>query len=178
MKKISWLLCMAFLPWIAACATAANSGMGMTVTFRNAIQGKTVLFDKAVSDNGIAFSNPGGLAPENNPKQGGKTEGFAPDGLTLPAWVDFTWREPNYREEHTSEQLKVMPRKTGRVMLRSRVPDAVLAEVVASNRHREKGRTPEKMLWVYFIWYENEIKFRWELKKDCCTVLRSGGDEI
>ena len=178
MRRRVFFILSAFLPWIAACAAPVNDGPGMIVTFRNVIKGKTLLFDDAVSTNGIVFPNPGGLAPESDPMQGGKTQGSAPDGLTLPEWVEFTWREPNYKEEHTYEQLKAMPRKTGRVMIRNRVPQDVVGEVIESNRRRERSKTPDKMLWVYFIWYENDIKFRWELKKDCCTILREGGDPI
>lgn len=44
--------------------------------------------------------------------------------------------------------------------------------------NREPHKLPDKMLRVYFIWSEDGIKFRWELLKGCCKVLRSGGDEI
>ena len=192
MKSRSLVLLAAFLPWFTACATPATSGPGMIVTFRNAINGKALFFDKAITANGTGFSNPGSLSPGQSPSQGGATEGAVPDGRMLPDWVEFSWKEwpyprpPMPRDQEGakiySEEVRTisraLPRKTGRVIVRGRVPDAVVAEIVESNRHREKGKTPEKMLWVYFIWYENEIKFKWELKKDCCTVLRSGGDEV
>ena len=178
MKRRSSVLMIALLPWVAACATPVTKGPGMIVTFRNVIKGKLLLFDKAVSANGVAFPNPGGLSPQANPRHGGATEGSIPDGRTLPEWIQFTWRESNYNEDHTYEQLESMPRKSAQVAVRSRVPQDVVAEVIKSNHHRERGKTPEKMLWVYFVWYENEIKFRWELKKGCCTILSSGGDQI
>jgi len=103
--------------------------------------------------------------------------GAAPDGRELPEWVEFEWTEPKYEEKHTREQLLAMLVKKARVPVRSRVPQDVIAEVMEAKRNREPHKLPEKMLWVYFIWYEDGIKFRWRLTSKCCGE-RSGGDEI
>ena len=178
MRRRLLILIAALLPCTTACATPAMNGPGMIVTFRNVINGKALLFDKAISANGTVFPNPGSLGPEKNSMQGGKTEGAAPDGRMLPEWIEFSWVEIEYHARYSRDQLLGMPVKKGRVQVRDRVPQDVVGEVIESNRRRERSKTPDKMLWVYFIWYENDIKFRWELKKDCCTILREGGDPI
>jgi hypothetical protein len=71
-----------------------------------------------------------------------------------------------------------LPIQTARVAVRSRVPQDVIDEVLASNRQRAPRALPDKMLWVYFIWYETGIKLRWKLKSSCCGLLREGGDEL
>ncbi len=106
--------------------------------------------------------------------------GAAPDGRELPDWVEFTWREPPYPadEKQSLDEYRALPQHTSRVPVRSRVPQDAIDEVIESNRRTERGKLPDKMLWVYFIWYEDGIKFRWKLKSDCCGLLREGGDEL
>lgn len=165
---------------VTACATPASVGPGMTVTFRNVIKGKEILVRNAVSSSGNRFSNPGGLGPETDPLRGGATENAAPDGRALPEWVEFEWIEPVYSRvpAYRHDELHALPVKKARVLVRDRVPQDVVDEVMESNRRREPHKLPEKRLEVYFIWYESGIKFRWELEKGCCEVLRAGGDEI
>jgi hypothetical protein len=73
---------------------------------------------------------------------------------------------------------RTLPHKRARVAVQSRVPQDVIDEVLASNRQRAPRALPDKMLWVYFIWYETGIKLRWKLKSSCCGLLREGGDEL
>ena len=164
--------------FMTACATPVSGGPGMTVTFRNVIKGKEILVRNAVSSSGNRFSNPGGLGPETDPLRGGATENAAPDGRALPEWIEFEWTEPIYRRDYTREQLLGLPVKKARVLVRDRVPPDVIDEVMESNRKREPHKLPEKSLQLYFIWYESGIKFRWELRKGCCDVLRAGGDDV
>ena len=192
MKRRSLILMAALSACITACAAPAMDGAGMIVTFRNVINGKALLFDTAISANGIGFPNPGSLSPQADPQRGGATIGAAPDGRALPEWVEFSWKEwpyPGSPMPKNQEAVKLwnegvhamsrsLPRKIGRVFVRNRVPQDIVTEVMESNRHRELGKTSEKKLWVYFIWYEHEIRFRWELAQGCCTVLRSGGDQL
>ena len=180
MNRRAFAMIVSLLACLAACATSASTGPGMTVTFRNVIKGKSVDVIRAVSSSGNRFSNPGSLSPEISPLRGGATESAAPDGRTLPEWVEFEWREPGYPEDpkQTLEEYRALPHKSARVSVRDRVPPDVIDEVMESNRKREPHKLPEKSLELYFIWYESGIKFRWELRKGCCDVLRAGGDEI
>ena len=178
MNRRSLVIFAAFLAGLCACATPSHQGPGMTVTFNNGLKGKSILFDRAVTASGMRFPDPGFLAPDTNPLRGGKTMGAAPDSRELPEQVEFTWRETKYQGDYTYEQLKALPRKTARVTVRSRIPQDVVDEVMESNLKRQPHKLAEKSLWVYFIWYESGIKFRWELRKNCCGILRAGGDDV
>ena len=184
---------------LAACATTVIEGPGMTATFNNTIKGKAISVESAVTSNGTRFPNPGGLSPDSQPIFNGKimlprgaTMGAAPDGRQLPEWVEFEWKEtlhpysepPSVPEAYAAwsdairKHYQSLPIKTERVAVRERIPQSVIDEVMESNRQRKTGKVSEKMLWVYFIWYERGIKFRWELQKGCCDVIQAGGDEI
>jgi hypothetical protein len=188
-------LALATVVLCAVCAAPRPSeGPGMTVTFNNVIKGTEVDVLRAKTSNGVPFVTPGSLGSDRspNPMIGGKTTGAAPDGRELPEWVEFEWKEwpypyPNkpsdpvalqaWREE-VQAMSRSLPIKTARVPVRSRVPQDVVVEVLASNKRAAAGALPDEMLWVYFIWYESEIKFRWKLKSDCCGLLREGGDDL
>ena len=178
MNRRAFAIFVSILSCLTACATPVNTGPGMTVTFRNVIKGKSLLFDRAVLSSGARFPDPGSLSPETDPLRGGATENAAPDGRALPEWIEFEWTEPIYRRDYTREQLLGLPVKKARVLVRDRVPPDVIDEVMESNRKREPHKLPEKSLQLYFIWYESGIKFRWELRKGCCDVLRAGGDDV
>lgn len=179
----------------AGCAAPRPpDGPGMIVTFNNVITGKEVDVRRAKTANGIPFVTPGSLGPDKIPHAllGGATTGAAPDGRELPEWVEFEWKEWPYPypakpsepvalqkwNDGVHAMSRSLPIKTARVAVRSRVPQDIVDEVVASNRSRELGKLPDKMLWVYFIWYETGIKFRWSLEQGCCRVRRTGGDDI
>ncbi len=171
---------------LAACATPTIKGPGMTVTFNNLIKGKLILFDSLLTSSGAQFPNPGGLSPSSRPIMNGKimagsgaTMGAAPDGRELPEWVDFEWREPEYRrDDYTREQLKALPHKKARVSVRNRVPQSVIDELMEANWQTKPGKLPEKMLWIYFVWTDSGIKFRWELHERDHETKQMGGDEI
>jgi hypothetical protein len=150
----------------------------MTVTFGNGMHGKEMLFRSATSSTGARFANPGSLAPGKNPLKGSATMGASSDDRVLPEWVEFDWTEPDYGTTYTREQLRAMPVKKARVPVRSRVPQDVVDEVVASNRQRQAGQLSEGSLWIYFVWFDSGVKFRWELRSGCCEKLRAGGDDL
>ncbi|MCC7680291.1 hypothetical protein [Janthinobacterium sp. FW305-128] len=196
MKK-HLLQAVCFLAAIALCAacsvTRSQDGPGMIVTFSNGIKGKKVDVLRARTANGVFFPTPGSLGPAKNPmKDGGATMGAAPDGRELPQWVEFEWKVwpypyPDMPAEPVALQAwsdgvhamsRSLPIQTARVAVRSRVPQDVIDEVLASNRQRAPNALPDKDLWVYFIWYETGIKFRWRLLQGCCKMLREGGDEL
>jgi hypothetical protein len=165
-------------PLMASCAAAAPEGPGMTVSFGNGINGKLLIFKSARSSTGEPFVDPGGLAPDKHPEQGGKAAAASSDYRALPEWVEFEWTESDYGVKHTREELLAMPVHKARVPVRERVPQAVIDEVVAANHQRQAGQLPDKSLWVYFVWYDTGVKFRWELRSGCCQSVRAGGDAM
>ena len=195
--KTYMLQAICFLAAIALCTACAaprsQQGPGMIVTFSNGIKGKKVDVLRAKTANGVFFPTPGSLGPAKNPmKDGGATMGAAPDGRELPQWVEFEWKVwpypyPDMPADPAARQVwsdgvhtlsRSLPIQTARVAVRSRVPQDVIDEVLESNRQRAPRALPDKMLWVYFIWYETGIKLRWKLKSSCCGLLREGGDEL
>jgi hypothetical protein len=60
--------------------------------------------------------------------------------------------------KQTLEEYRALPRKTQRVMVRERVPQEVVEEVVRSRRAAPNGKLPDMMLHIY--------------------LRRSGGDAI
>jgi len=185
-----------FLAAIALCTACATprsqQGPGMIVTFSNGIKGKKVYVIRARTANGIFFPTPGSLGPDKNTMTGGKTMGAAPDGRELPQWVEFEWTEWPYPapppptepsalqawNDRVDLLTRTLPHKRARVAVQSRVPQDVIEEVLASNRQRAPNALPDKDLWVYFVWYDTGIKFRWRLLQGCCKMLREGGDEL
>lgn len=165
---------------LTACAGTAVTGPGMTVHFGNAKQGKLIIMRDARTSSGATFANPGGLSPSAEPLMRGKVMSAAPDGRSLPEWVEFSWIETEYPEtvNETYEQLRARPVNVERVPVRARVPADVVDEVTRSNQQRAKGELAELSLWVDFIWYDSGVKFRWREKRGCCTVVRSGGDQF
>ena len=186
----------AMLTTAVFCATCAAQrpadGPGMTVTFSSIIKGKSIHLNTATSSGKQGFPNAGAFGPNANPMTGGKTMGAAPDGRDLPEWVEFEWTEwPYPYPDEPSDPVglqawndyfdflkRTLPHKTARVPVRTRVPQDVVDEVLASNRRRAPRALPDEMLWVYFIWYDSGVKFRWSLERGCCTVLRQGGDDL
>lgn len=179
----------------AACAAPRPAaGPGMIVTFNNVIKGKKVDVLQGRTSNGVPFVTPGSLGSSTNPNpmSGGKIMGAAPDGRELPEWVEFEWTEWPYPSppqpkdpialqawnDRVDFLSRTLPRQRARVAVRSRVPQDVVDEVLASNKRTAQNALPDKSLWVYFVWYETGIKFRWILKPGCCKVLREGGDDF
>lgn len=106
--------------------------------------------------------------------------GAAPDGRELPEFLEFTWAEPKYASTapFVLEEYRKLPLKSGRVLIRQRVPADVVSKVLASHRGKAPNGRPDLKLWIYLIWREDGIGMRWELVQGCCDRLRSGGDEI
>jgi hypothetical protein len=110
----------------------------------------------------------------------------------LPEWVDFEWQEPPYPGLHPENFVNreafstavhnlfnALPVKTQRVQVRDRVPLDVVQEAVNARDQTPRGKVPDKLLWVYFVWTEQGIKFHWELIGDTQVApLREGGDDI
>lgn len=122
----------------------------------------------------------------------GRTEGMSGDTRGVPEWLDFEWREPSYPglepenfpsdeaySKAVSEKYSKLTTKTQRVFISSRIPPEVVQEVIYSRSHIPKGQSlPEKMLWIYFIWTDDGIKFRWKMSCDLPCLRKEGGDEI
>jgi hypothetical protein len=122
----------------------------------------------------------------------GTTEGMSGDTRGVPEWLDFEWREPSYpglepedfpsKEAYSkavAEKYSKLSIKTQRVLISSRIPPEVIQELIYSRSYIPKGQhLPEKMLWIYFIWTDEGIKFRWEMSCDKPCVEKEGGDEI
>jgi hypothetical protein len=114
------------------------------------------------------------------------------DTRGVPEWLDFEWREPSYPglqmkdfpsdetySKAVAEKYSKLTIKTQRVFMSSRIPPEVVQEVTHSRSHIPKGQLlPEKMLWIYFIWTGDGIKFRWEMSCAKPCVEKEGGDEI
>jgi hypothetical protein len=115
------------------------------------------------------------------------------DTRGVPEWLDFEWREPSYPglkmkdfpsdeaySKAVAEKYSKLTTKTQRVFIKSRIPPEVVHEAIESRLHIQKGQgLPEKSLWIYFVWTDDGIKFRWDLyctKPACAT--KEGGDEI
>ncbi|HEX8886478.1 MAG TPA: hypothetical protein VF797_18475 [Noviherbaspirillum sp.] len=122
----------------------------------------------------------------------GTTEGMSGDTRGIPEWLDFEWREPSYPglkmkdfpsdeaySKAVSEKYSKLTTKTQRVFIKSRIPPEVVHEAIESRLHVQKGQgLPEKSLWIYFIWTDDGIKFRWDLYCTKPCVTKEGGDEV
>lgn len=167
-----------------ACAHANDpQGPGMILTFVGLKKGLRIDIDTAKLPDGRAFSHAGTFGPNKNWLTGGATMGAAPDTRELPEWVEFEWSERIYGKRHTVEEMKALPRFRQRVLIRERVPQDVVEEVLQSKRDAPSGKLPEKMLWVYLAWTDVGVKFRWSIEREPTSpqekwTLRSGGDEI
>ena len=110
----------------------------------------------------------------------------------MPEWVEFEWQEPAYpglkRENFPTheafskaveDKYKSLPRKTQRVQVRERVPLEAVQEAIESRRNAPRGKMPSKMLWLYFVWADQGVKFHWSLDESGRSQpLREGGDDI
>ncbi|MDP3670958.1 MAG: hypothetical protein Q8R69_14860 [Telluria sp.] len=176
------LVLLACLTGLIAAAPAV--GPGMTVTYNSAIKDMEVTIENARLPDGGAFPHGGGIGgksrPNENPLNGGKTMGAAPDGRQLPEYIDFEWREsalepPDptpmdpFSQARKDWETKMMaefythPIKKQRVFIRSRVPVELVNKVIEANRHTVKGHVTEASIGVYFIWTDYGIKLRWQI---------------
>ncbi len=170
-------------------------GPGMTVTYYGTMKNVSIFIKNAQLPSGKEFPTAVSFGYAKNALVGGKTEGAAPDGRQLPEWLDFEWQEipypflkqgPNQSYNEFSKlidaQNRTLPVKAQRVLIRSRVPEDVVDEVIESNRNRPLHKLSEKSLWVEFIWTDSGIKFHWRLwyRPDggLQSFPREGGDDI
>lgn len=176
-------------------APVPSNGPGMIVTYVSTIQGVRIYMDSSRLPGGKDFPNAGSFGYAKDPLAGGATEGAAPDGRHLPEYVDFSWQERKYPApeqdstlsiaEANAEMLaefKSLPIKAQRVLIRSRVPQEVVDQVMESNRQKKPGKLAEKALWIYFVWTEQGIKLHWRLwcrpENGPTSFPLEGGDEL
>jgi hypothetical protein len=161
-----------------------NSGPGMTVSFGSTMEEVSIAVKSARLPDGKQFPNAGSFGYSESPISGGATMGAAPDGRQLPEWVDFEWSEPPDPEDpsQTLEEYRALPRKTQRVMIRSRIPQSVVDEVIEASRHPVKRYGTEKSLELNLVWTTQGIKLRWRIwhkpKFKAQYYSHEGGDEI
>lgn len=164
----------------AGCVEAAE-GPGMVLHFASLKEGVVVVCREGKLPSGKRLPGPGALARTKDWLAGGATESAAPDGRQLPEWVEFEWTEHVSGKEYGAEELKALPVHVERVVIRERVPQDVIDEVIRSRRETQPGKLPDKSLWLNFVWTASGIKFHWRLESRKAApeyLLRSGGDVI
>lgn len=177
----------------AACQSLTKNGPGMIVTYTSLINGRSISAKSVTLPDGMNLGNPGSIGGIRSKNwRSGSTLGASGDHRGLPEWVDFEWQEPPYPGLHpenfanresfgmaVDKLFKSLPVKTQRVQVRDRVPLDVVQEVIEARNKTPGGKLPDKLLWVYFVWTDNGIKFHWSLKGDTqIAPLREGGDDI
>jgi hypothetical protein len=196
-KSLKTLLLAALLSLTTGCLPVyVQPGPGMIVTFTSLKKGVSIYIESARLPSGAAFPDAGSFGPDKNWFNSGKTMGAAPDGRQLPEWVEIEWQEPQYPEQKPEdfpsreayshavrEKFQRLPNKTQRVFIRDRVPQEAIEEVLQSKRDAPRGKLPEKMLWVYLVWTDDGIKFRWQVEREPQApgeprVLQAGGDVL
>ncbi len=172
-------------------------GPGMTITYYGTRTDVSIYIKSAHLPNGRDFPTAGSFGYAKNGLSGGATMGAAPDGRQLPEWIDFEWQEPPYpglerapseREAYiqwgklVDEQFRTLPVKHQRVMIRDRIPQPVIDEVVRANAHAIPHYGTEKRLEIYFIWTSQGIKLRWHIWHTPKFALQyyshEGGDDV
>jgi len=175
----------------------ALDGPGMTVTYSGTMKDVSIYIKKAHLPSGKEFPTAVSFGYAENPLAGGATMGAAPDGRQLPEWIDFEWMEPPYpglerapsdpeayKEwgKLVDEQFRTLPVKKQRVLIRNRIPKAVIDEVIDANAHAIARYGPEKRLAIHFIWTTQGIKLRWNIwhtpKFNPQYDSHEGGDEV
>jgi hypothetical protein len=171
-------------------------GPGMITNFGSMMDGRSAYMLSVTLPNGKSAMTPFSVSGSKKPswRQAiGSTTGMSGDTRALPEWLDFSWKETTYPApkpssfasddeygKYLSDEKARLPLKTQRVFISSRIPPEVVQEAIDSRAHIQEGQgLPTKSLWVYFIWTDDGIKFRWDLyctKPSCVT--KEGGDEI
>jgi hypothetical protein len=52
------------------------------------------------------------------------------------------------------------------VYVASKIPPGAIEEVRKSHAETERGKLPDKILRVYFVWTQSGIKVRWRVQRD------------
>lgn len=192
--KLKLVICANF--FLLACSVAAtDQGPGMTANFGSMMEGRSARIQTITLPNGKRAMS--GFTVRGGKVSGWRrairtTTGMSGDTRSLPDWLDFAWQEPSYpgpqpsdfatREDYSKyvfDEKASLPLKTQRVFISSRIPPEIVQEVTYSRSHIPKGQLlPEKMLWIYFIWTDDGIKFRWRMSCDKPCERKEGGDEI
>jgi len=181
---------------LAACGSMQTvDGPGMIMNYGSMMDGRSASIRAITFPSGkrtIHGLTVTGSRKPNWRQAVGRTEGMSGDTRGVPEWLDFEWQETSYPglqpkdfatkegySKYVSDERATLPLKTQRVFISSRIPPEVVQEVTYSRSHIPKGQhLPEKMLWIYFIWTDDGIKFRWEMSCDKPCVEKGGGDEI
>jgi hypothetical protein len=181
---------------VAACGSMqAADGPGMITTFGSLMDGRSAYMLSVTLPNGKSAMTPFSVSGSRKPnwrQAPGKTTGMSGDTRALPEWLDFSWKETAYPAprpssfasdeeygKYLSDEKARLPLKTQRVFISSRIPPEIIQEAMDSRAHIQKGQgLPEKSLWLYFIWTDDGIKFRWKMSCDKPCDRKEGGDEI
>lgn len=180
-----------------------NNGPGMTLEYGSVINGRSISVKSAILPDGTSFSHPGSVGGFGIIKW--RTWGRVPtktmaasgDYRALPEWVEFVWQEPPYpglepedfpdRNAFRAAVFKLfseLPFKTQRLEIKSRIPQTVVAEVMASKKAAQPGKVSDKTLWIYIFWTPDGIKMRWAMKDQKAgvgafgPVVKEGGDDL
>lgn len=181
----------------------SSDGPGMILEYGNLITGRSIVVKSAVLPDGKPFMDPGALGGSGLNKKRPtwremptKIMGASGDHRGLPEWVEFAWQEPAYpgkkpedfpdREAfalYVKESYDNLPVQRERLHIRSRVPEEVVREVVASKRQASKGKLAGKTLWIYIFWTIDGMKMRWEMTARAGSggfgpVIKQGGDDL
>lgn len=147
------------------------------------------------SKSGTFFSGSPSLAYTNRPISGGEKLVAFESESELPDWVDFRWAlfptaaiSPKSGESDSAFHWRslafysVLPRKSERIFVRSRIPPEVRDEIMAATRHAQPHKVSGSLIYLYFVWTENGIKLHWRLKRSqpdgVFVSVREGGDEL
>ena len=104
--------------------------------------------------------------------------GASGDNRNLPEWVEFEWFDLPEKKNYTKAEMDLFPRQKQRVDVRSRVTQEAVQMAIESRRTSDPKQLPDLMLWIYFVWTDQGIKFAWLLKNDRSQAVRKGGDDI
>jgi len=166
---------------LGAGCVEAGEGPGIVLHFTSLKEGVVIACKGGLLASGKRFPGPSALGRTKDWVTGGATEGAAPDGRQLPEWVEFEWKEYVAGKDYSPEELKALPVHVERVVIRDRVPQDVIDDVIRSKRATQPGKLPDKSLWLNFVWTDSGIKFHWRLESRKAApdyMLRSGGDVI
>lgn len=147
------------------------------------------------STSGTFFSGSPSLAYTNRPISGGEKLVAFESESELPDWVDFRWAlfptaaiSPKSGESDSAFHWRslafysALPRKSERILVRSRIPQEVRDEITAATRNAQTHKVASSLIYLYFVWTENGIKLHWRLKRSqpdgTFVSVREGGDEL
>ncbi|MFC5551533.1 hypothetical protein [Massilia aerilata] len=186
------------------------AGTTMIAAYSNAIENNKIVVDPGgpggpatggrprrypASASGSVFSGSPGFAYTDKPFSGGEKPMVFESEQELPEWVDFKWallpdaEIPRKRGESESayhwrclEISSARPRKSERVLVRSRIPQEVRNEISIATRNAQPYKVASSLIYLYFIWTDSGIKLHWRLRRSrpdgTFVSIREGGDEI